>query len=79
MEAVIIVQSAVIVLLAYYTYYNSKDINGLKSQLDWIANEIFAIKKQVNSVFFQDMSADQSIKRKPAVKPPVTKSRKDKK
>lgn len=79
MEAVIIAQSAAIVLLGYCTYYNWKDLTSLKSHMDWIANEIYAIKKQVNSIYFKDVSVDPAVKKKPAVKPPVTKQRKEKK
>lgn len=79
MEYVIIAQSAVIACLCYYAYVTHTELRSIKAQIDWLSNEIFALKSQIKSVYFADMGAKvHAAKKKIASKLPITKPKKDK-
>lgn len=56
MEIVVIIQSSLVALLGYYLYIAHRDLRDIKGQINWFANEIYAIKSQVKGILISDVS-----------------------
>ena len=79
METVVIIQSAVLALLGYYLYVAYKDLQSLRAQIDWVGNEIYAIKSQLKNLQITAIGSKiTTAKRRVESKTPINKPKKDK-
>lgn len=79
LEIIVVIQSSAIALLGYYTYVAHRELASQRHQIDWVSNEIYALKSQIKSVYLSEMGAKvHAAKKRIASKSPTTKPRKDK-